>query len=306
MAFTDYYQIMGLSKDASKDDIKRAYRKLARQYHPDVNKAPEAEDKFKELGEAYDVLKDAEKRKRYDAYGEHWKEGPGGPTGHHTHQQAGGGPQGNPFNGAGDVDLNDFFNSMFGQRREAHQPFNDKGQDIHAKLTISLEDSFHGSEKAIQLQMETGSLKTVKVKIPKGIQHKQQIRLKGQGAESPSGKKGDLFIEMIIAPHPHFRLEGKDVFLTLPILPWEAVLGAQVKVPTLSGSVNLTLPKHAQNGKRMRLKEKGLPGKPAGAQFVILSIVIPESETEEERALYESLKGLNTFNPREALGVSND
>lgn len=309
MSFKDYYQIMGLAKNASPDEIKRAYRKLARQYHPDVSQAPDAEEKFKALGEAYDVLKDKEKRKLYDRYGEHWQAAQqGGYTGNEQAYQshaAGGGA--NPFAGAEGVDINDIFSSLFGEKKNRSQyGFYDQGQDIHAKLSISLEDSFFGTEKTLQLQKENGELKTVKVKIPKGIQDKQQLRLRGQGGGSSSGKSGDLLIEITIMPHQLYQVEGKNVLLNCPISPWEAVLGGSIKVPTLSGMVSLNLPKHSQSGKKMRLKGKGLPGNPPGDQYVILNIVIPEKENEESHKLYETLKSVSQFNPRVALGVSDD
>lgn len=300
MSFKDFYKIMGLEKTASQDEIKRAYKKLARRYHPDVSKEADAEDKFKELGEAYEVLKDEKKRKQYDAYGEHWKEG--GAQGFHGHAT-----NDHPFSSGGNVDLNDLFGSLFGQKKQSeYRPVYDEGRDVHAKLSIRLEESFSGVEKTIQLQTENNKLKTVKVKIPKGIGDKQQIRLKGQGSRSNSGKTGDLFIEINIESHDWFRLQGKDIYLQLPISPWEAVLGAKVQVPTLSGMINLKIPKLSQSGKRMRLKGKGLPGNPEGSQYVTLQIVVPVKETNEENALFQALKDASDFNPREALGVNND
>lgn len=305
MSFNDYYQVMGLEKTASPEDIKRAYRKLARKYHPDVNQSADAEEKFKELGKAYEVLKDKEKRKQYDKYGEHWEAAQqAGYTGNErSHQYQGGN---NPFAGGEGGDINDIFSSLFGQGRAGRHGFYDEGQDIHAKLSITLEESYLGGEKTLQLQKENGELKTVKVKMPKGIKNKQQIRLKGQGQGSARGKAGDLLIEIAVLPHRLYRLEGKNIVLDCPISPWEAVLGGSIKVPTLSGFVNLKLPKLSQNGKKMRLKGRGLPGEPSGDQFVILNIVIPEKNNEEENKLYESLQKISQFNPRAGLGVSND
>ncbi len=287
---------MGVEKSATPDEIKRAYRKLARKYHPDVNKEPDAEEKFKTLGEAYDVLKDKEKRAQYDALGEQYQQyKQGGFTGqnpfeHTSHQGA-------------NVDFGDIFSSIFGQaghsRRESYY---DKGQDIHATLNITLEDSFFGQKKTIQLQDDKGGVKAVNVAIPKGIIDKQQIRLKGQGATSPSGKKGDLFIEVHISPHHLFQRKKRDLYLTLPIAPWEAALGTSVTVPTLSGSVKLTIPKLSQNGKILRLKGKGLPSSTPGDLFVTLNIVIPTEANSKNEELYKALKENNAFNPREHLG----
>jgi curved DNA-binding protein len=289
MEFKDYYQIMGLSKTATPEEIKRAYRKLARKYHPDVSKEPDAESKFKELGEAYEVLKDPAKRSKYDAYGQHWQQ-----AGQQQYQQQAGGQQfyeeGNP------ADFEDFFSSLFGQRFQQGQA-RTKAQDTHAKLTISLEDSYTGAEKILKLDSARGS-RSVKVKIPKGIQDGQQIRLKGQG-----DRGGNLYIEISIAPHPIFKLDGKDIYLQLPISPWEAALGATIMVPTLGGTVHLKIPKLSQTGKQLRLKDRGLPGSPAGNQHVILEIVIPPKENAEATTLYEQLAQTLPFNPREKLGA---
>lgn len=305
MEYKDYYKIMGLEKNTSPEEIKRTYRKLARKYHPDVSKEVDAENKFKELGEAYEILKDPEKRAKYDEYGQYWQE------------QKQGQQQQRYQHGAHDrgaADFEEFISSIFRQRQQQEQPYYEKGQDIHAKLTISLEDSFLGSEKTLQLQVPAldaygqvdYKLRAIKVKIPKGIEDKQQIRLKGQGGGASGGQAGDLYIEIIIAPHSLFRALKKDIYLELPISPWEATLGATIQVPTLAGPVNLKIPKLSQSGKQMRLKGRGLPGSTSGDQILTLKIVIPKNDNEQVNKLYEQMAAIIDFNPREKLGVSND
>lgn len=308
MEYRDYYAIMGLKRDASQEEIKSTYRKLARKYHPDVSKVADAENKFKELGEAYEVLKDPKKRAQYDQYGQHWQQQ--GQQAPHRGQSNQHYQQGN--SGINEDEFADFLSSIFRQRQQQEQAsFYDKGQDIHAKLNISLEDSFHGTEKNLQLQTpvldKNGYMnyeqRVIKVKIPKGIAEQQQIRLKGQGNKIAGGQSGDLYIEIHIEPHPLFKVEKKDIYLQLPITPWEAVLGASVKVPTLAGVVQLKIPKLSQNGKQMRLKGRGLPGNPAGDQLVSLQIVIPTEENPAANKLYEQLAQTCHYNPRQKLGV---
>lgn len=306
MDYKDYYKVMGLDRTADQDEIKRAYRKLARKYHPDVSQEADAENKFKELGEAYEVLHDPDKRAKYDQYGQHWQEAQNQQQ-HHQQQQS--------YNSRDQADFEEFINQAFRQRyQQTETSWYDKGQDIHARLSISLEDSFHGAEKSLQLQIPDIDAygqahyqqKTIKVKIPKGIGDKQSIRLKGQGNKGAANQAGDLYIEIDIAPHRLFRLDKKDVWLDVPISPWEATLGAAIEVPTLAGTVKLKLPKRSQSGSHMRLKGKGLPGTPTGDQIVTLKIVIPTSENEQVDKLYEQIAGLSHFNPREALGVRHD
>lgn len=308
MDYKDYYKIMGLERSASPDEIKRAYRKLARKYHPDVSKEPDAEAKFKELGEAYEVLKDPEKKAKYDQYGQYWKEQTAGAQQGQSQRQHSG-----SYDQASAADFEDFINSIFRQRaqQQQHDNYFDQGQDIHAKMNINLEDSFHGAEKTLQLQIPTldshgrmtYATKAIKVKIPKGIGDKKQIRLKGQGAQTGHQRPGDLYIEMNINPHPLFHLNEKDIYLELPISPWEAALGASVKVPTLAGDVNLKIPKLSQSGQQLRLSGRGLPGKTPGNQYVKLNIVIPMKENEEASKLYKALAETLEFNPRANMGA---
>lgn len=287
---------MGLEKNASPEEIKRAYRKLARKYHPDVSKEADAENKFKELGEAYEVLKDPEKRAKYDQYGRYWQQA--------SQEKESYQPSSSPYQEQEAEDFEAFINSIF-QNRAYQEP----AADIHAKLAINLEDSFLGAEKTLQLhspsahspgQVET---RTVKVKIPRGISDKQHIRLKGQGNKNRKGHAGDLYIEISFLPHPVFHVEQKSVYLDLPISPWEAVLGASIQVPTLGGPVKLTIPKLSQTGKQMRLKGRGLPGTPAGDQIVTLRIEIPQTENETMTKLFQQMAETIQFNPRAKLGV---
>jgi curved DNA-binding protein len=317
MEYKDYYQVLGVPRTASQDEIKRAYRKLARKYHPDVSKEADAENKFKELNEAHEVLKDPGNRVKYDQLGQNWNQ----PHQQQQHARSHGARQPSyEYASGGDVDpaeFEDLINSIFGQGRRPsarRAPTYDQGQDIYAKLTISLEDSYHGAQKTLQLQVpvihDDGRMehenRTIKVKIPAGIGDKQQIRLKGQGGKTPGHKPRDLYVEMNIAPHHWYRLQNKDVHLELPITPWEAALGATVNVPTLGGVVKLKIAKLSQSGKQMRLKGRGLPGAPHGDQYVTLHIVIPPKETPESDELYQALANALPFNPREKLGVSND
>ncbi|WP_028387937.1 DnaJ C-terminal domain-containing protein [Legionella fairfieldensis] len=306
MEYKDYYKIMGLDRGASQEEIKRSYRKLARKYHPDVSKEENAEAKFKELGEAYDVLRDPEKRAKYDQYGEYWKEQGANPYTKKQHYQQADESQA--------ADFEDFLNSIFRERyHQQYSSFYDQGQDIHAKLTISLEDSFQGAEKTLQLQIPVidsqgnvdDRVRAIKVKIPKGIGDKQQIRLKGQGGKGAHHHAGDLYIEININPHPWFHLQKKDIYLKIPVSPWEAALGATIQVPTLAGPVKLKIPKGSQTGKQMRLKGRGLPGNPPGDQYISLEIVIPQTDDPEVARLYTQLANTVHFNPREKLGVSN-
>ena len=309
MEYKDYYKIMGLERSASPEEIKRVYRKLARKYHPDVSKEENAEAKFKELGEAYEVLRDPEKRSKYDKYGHYWKEQD---QGYRT--QSGTEQNYQHFDAGQAADFEEFLNSIFRERaQQQYSSFYDQGQDIHAKLAINLEDSFSGAEKTLQLQIpvtnKQGNLKyetrAVKVKIPKGIGDKQQIRLKGQGGKGTQHHDGDLYIEININPHPWFSLQKKDIHLKIPLAPWEAALGATIQVPTLAGPVNLKIPKLSQSGKQMRLKGRGLPANPSGDQYITLEIVIPQVENPEADKLYEQLAKTLHFNPRAKLGVSN-
>jgi DnaJ-class molecular chaperone with C-terminal Zn finger domain len=316
MEFKDYYEIMGVSRDATQDEIKRAYRKLARKYHPDVSKEPDAEEKFKQLGEAYEVLKDPEKRAAYDRLGANWK------AGQEFHPppdwDAGFEFSGGGFTGAGEgVDYSDFFESLFGGFRRAgtghaRGGFHMRGQDTHAKVLIDLEDAYHGAVRHITLQVPevdaqghvTTRQRTLKVNIPKGVREGQRIRLAGQGSPGiGEGPAGDLYLEIAFKPHPFYRVEGKDVYLDLPVTPWEAALGGRVKVPTPGGTLDLKIPPGSNTGKKMRLKGKGIPARQPGDFYVELKVMTPPAGTEEEKALYRQMAEKFSYNPRSALGV---
>ena len=300
MEYKDYYKILGVPRTASADEIKRAYRKLARQYHPDKNKAKGSEDKFKQANEANEVLSDPEKRRLYDQLGADWKAGqrftpPPGWQFNQGQARRAGGPQ-----AAGFGDFSDFFSSLFGSGgpgggrfgADFGEGFEAPGQDMRAKVTIDLEDSYRGSQK----QLGLGQGRVLSVRIPKGVTAGQVIRLAEQGHRG-----GDLLLEVEFAPHPKFEVEGRDVKVTLNVAPWEAALGAKLEVPTLGGPVELSLPAGTMGGRRMRLKGRGLPAATPGDQLVLINIATPPATTPEERTLYETMaKRFSDFNPRES------
>lgn len=316
----DYYSILGVTRDVSEDDLKKAYRKMARKYHPDVSKEPNAEEKFKEVQKAYEVLKDAEKRKLYDQFGEQWQaakqaKDQGHNPGGGFHGGFGGGFGDNVHfyhSGGGDVD-EDILGSIFGAGRRGgfgghRQPRKMKGQDLRASIAIDLEDAYRGSEQTFQLaipQADHSSVpKALKVKIPAGITDGQQIRLAGQGgAGINGGPNGDIYLTIHFKPHPFFKVEGANVDLDLPIAPWEAALGAKVTVPTLGGAIELSIPAGSKSGQRMRLKGRGLPAKEPGDQYCNLQIITPAADTSESTAFYEQMRDrFATFKPRSRLG----
>jgi len=317
MEYKDYYKLLGVSRDASQDDIKRAYRKLARKYHPDVNREADAEERFKEVSEAYEVLKDPEKRRAYDQLGANWKQGQNfePPPGWETH--FGGEPGG--MGGFGGGDFSDFFSTLFGGgmggmggARRGARGFRARGQDQRARLRISLEDAYRGATRTIQLQVPEYDAqgnavtrnRTINVKVPAGVTEGQQIRLSGQGSPGlGGGTRGDLFLQVEFEPHRHFTAQGRDIYLNLPLTPWEAALGARVKVPTLGGTVDLSIPAGARSGQKLRLKGRGLPGKNPGDQYVVLQIVAPKPRSDDQRELYERMAREMPFNPRAHLGV---
>lgn len=321
MEFKDYYKILGVNKDATPDDIRKAYRKLARKYHPDVNKDPEAETRFKEIGEAYEVLKDPEKRKLYDQYGADWKAGKQQEEYQQQYRQqyqdagfgAGGGFDfGGGFGDTGE--FSEFFEFLFGggrrSGRSARQKVRRKGEDIDASITIPIEDAFKGATRRISFNRRTitpegrtvSAPVSLDVKIPKGIKSGQKIRLAGQGYPGMNGgESGDLYIKVEFEKHPHFKAEGADLYADLPVAPWEAALGNTVTIPTPGGSIKLKIPAGSSQGKKLRIKGKGIPSRTPGDLYVILKIVLPPANTEKARKVYEEMKELN-FNPRANFG----
>lgn len=313
MEFKDYYAIMGVARDATQEEIKRAYRKLARRYHPDVSTEADAEVRFKELGEAYEVLKDPEKRAAYDQLGTGWKAG-------QDFRPPPDWDQGFEFHGTGfsDADaecFSDFFESLFGGLHGgfgAHRQFHARGEDTHAKIFIDLVDAYRGAVRPLTLKYtELGSdgrpqlrERTLKVRIPKGVHQGQHIRLAKQGgAGIGRGEAGDLFLEVEFRPHPLYRVEGRDLYLELPLAPWEAVLGCTLKLPTPGGSVDLKIPANLSGGRKLRLKGLGIPARTPGDLFVILRIALPPADDDATRQAYAALRAAAAgFKPRAHLG----
>ena len=289
MEYKDYYKILGVALTATPAEIKKAYRKLAAEFHPDKSKAKGAEDRFKEVNEANEVLSDAEKRKAYDELGSDWRAGqqfrpPPGWGGRGRRTAGGGNPGG--FSG----DFSDLFSSMFGGGGAGMGGgFAPEAEDSRDVLTISLEESFHGGSRRVQLS----SGKTLEVKIPKGVTEGQTIRLTGQGRFG-----GDLLLEMRFAAHPRFEIKGRDLSTVINVTPWESALGATVSVPTLGGDVELKLPAGTQGGKKMRLKGRGLPGTTAGDQIIEIRVVTPPAASDEDKAFYAQMAERFDFNPR--------
>ena len=316
MEFKDYYDILGVSPDDDKKAIKTAYRRLARKYHPDVSKEHEAEKRFKDVSEAYEVLGNDEKRaeyeqlRKYGSKGESFTPPPGW-------AQAG---QGSAFNGG---DYSDFFESIFGGgfqsasgrssrgSTSSEDMFSSRGQDVEIDMPVFLEDTQETKTRTIEYQLphygDAGRLddikKTLKVKIPKGVMDGERIRLKGQGGPGyGKGPAGDLYLRIKLVPHPLFDVMGSDLTVTIPITPWEAALGSTVKVPTLSGSINLKVAPESQSGQRLRAKGKGLSGKTKqGDLYVVLKVVMPEKIDSASKKLWQELADASDYNPRADL-----
>ncbi len=314
MEYRDYYEILGVDRSATQDAIKQAYRRLARKYHPDVSKEADAEKKFKDLGEAYEVLKDPEKRTAYDKFGKNWQNGQDFEP--PPNWDAGFEFKGAGYTGGSDHDYSDFFESLFGRSGQAdsgrRQTFRMKGEDQHAKIVIHLADAYHGSRQNITLSRatvdENGRVTTkphnLQVTIPKGIIEGQRIRLEGQGMPGMGGAPtGDLYLEIAFADDPIFHAEKRDIHMELPITPWEAALGATITVPTLGGKVQLKIPPGSQGGKKLRLNGRGLStAAKKGDQIVTLRIVVPEAKTDEQKKLYRKMAEIMPINPRKNLG----
>jgi len=319
MDFKDYYKTLGLERGATEDEVRKAYRKLARKYHPDVSKEADAGQRMREINEANDVLRDKEKRAAYDQLADHVARGgnpdgsfrppPNWDEGFEFHRGANQGP-------ADHADFSEFFSSVFGaaERRGAERRhYRARGEDHHAAIEIALEDALNGAEREITLRSQEldaqgrpeFKTRTLSVKIPPGVHPGQYIRLAGQGMPGHGGEAaGDLYLEVRIAPHKLYRVEDRDLYMTLPITPTEGALGAQVKVPTPGGGVvEVTVPPKARNGLKLRLKDRGLPGKPPGHLYLLLEIALPPADTDAARKAYEQLAQAAPFDPRRHLGV---
>jgi curved DNA-binding protein len=306
--YKDYYKILGVDKKASPEDIKKAYRKLVRKYHPDVSKHADADQKTKEINEAYGVLGDAEKRAAYDDLGQGYR------AGQEFRPPPDWGAQ-HDFAGA---DADDFFADLFahmgrGRGGAGAGGFQMRGEDVHATISIDLRDAYNGATKTISLRVPEHDAqgrvamreKTLSVNIPKGVTPGQQLRLTGQGHPGTGGgPAGDLYLEIQFNPDPRYRVEGTDVYETVPVAPWEAALGAKIAVPTPSGEVEVTVPPNSQSGRKLRLKGRGIPARTPGDLYLILEVVLPPADDPRARVLYEEMaRELSDFNPRERMGA---
>jgi curved DNA-binding protein len=314
MEFEDYYDTLDVKRDASQDEIKRSYRKLARKYHPDISKETDAEARFKQVGEAYEVLKDPEKRAAYDQLGANWQAG-------QDFRPPPDWDQGFEHQGDGfsEAQFSDFFESLFGQRGHGgaqgapgQRGFHTRGMDSHARVQIDLEDAYHGGQRVLTLkhsELNTEGRpalkeRTLNVRIPKGVRQGQQIRLAKQGGTGVGeGNNGDLYLEIEFAAHPLYHVEGKDVYLDLPVTPWEAALGATIKTPTPAGVVDLKVPANSVSGSKMRLKGRGIPAQQPGDLYVVLLVALPPADNESAQQAYREFQQAVDFNPRSKLEV---
>lgn len=311
MEFKDYYKTLDVSRDATAEEIKKSFRRLARKYHPDVSKETDAESKMKEVNEAYAVLSDPEKRAAYDQLGQggfqpgsDFQPPPGWDSGFEF--------SGRGFDGAQAADFSDFFAQLFGGKMGAGAHHRMRGEDHHAKIMLELEDSYHGATRSLTLRMPKLDNQgrtvlaghTLNVRIPKGVHAGQVIRLAGQGGPGHAGATaGDLFLEVHFNPHNRYRIENKDVYATLPIAPWEAALGAMVKIPVPDGVVEVRVPENSQSGRKLRLKSRGIPAATPGDLYLVLEVVLPPAATEKAREFYQTMAQELAFNPRQNLGV---
>jgi len=321
MKFKDYYEALGVERGATQDDIKKAYRKLARKYHPDVSKLADAEERFKEINEANEVLSDPEKRAAYDQMGQNYRAGqdfqppPGWDAGFEFRGRGdGGGFEGYSTGGGADFDPSDFFEALFGRMRSgaagggARAGRAASGEDHHAKILIDLEDAYRGADRSITLRVPTVDAqghvtlaeRRLDVHIPRGIRAGQHLRLAGQGTPGfGGGPPGDLFLEIAFNPHTRYRVDGRDVYLDLPLAPWEAALGATVDVATPEGSVQLTVPPNSAAGRKLRLKGKGIPGPSPGDLYAVLTIALPPADAQRARDAYAAFaQAFPGYDPR--------
>jgi len=322
MEYKDYYKILSVEREATQDEIKRSYRKLARKYHPDVSKESDADEKFKEVGEAYEVLKDPEKREAYNQLGANWKAGQDGfqppPDWQDNFDFGGGG-----YTQGSTHDYSSFFEDLFGGAHQGGQGgydssggargsrgFHSAGENARARVMIDLEDSINGTTQSFVLQMPeinnqgqvVNKQRTLSVKIPKGIKEGQTIRLAKQGNPGiGGGPTGDLLLEVGFNEHKLYKVDGKDIYLNIPATPWEMALGAKIEVPTPAGKVGMKIPENSQQGRKLRLKGRGLPSKVPGDFFVVLQVSIPPASDPKAKALYEQMQAELDYNPRSYL-----
>ena len=313
MQYKDYYQTLGVNRDASLPEIKKAFRKLARKYHPDVSKEANAEVRMKEINEAYTVLSDTEKRAAYDQLGRGYR--PGEEFRPPPNWDAGFEFSGHGFSGAEAADFGDFFAELFGRSARGRggpfdrhgDGFHSQGEDHHAKVLLDLEDAFHGATRQISLKVPRADAqghvsletRTLNIKIPKGVYEGQIIRLTGQGAPGMgSGKAGDLLLEVHFNPHPRMQVDGCDLHLKLPVAPWEAALGAMVPVNLFGSVLNVHIPEGTQSGQQLRLRSKGIPSRTPGDLLLDIQVVLPPANSLKARELYETLARVTAFDPR--------
>jgi len=302
MKYKDYYKILGVERGASDDEIKKAYRKLARKYHPDVSKEPNAKEKFQEVSEAYETLRDKEKRAAYDSLGSSFRPGQDFRPPPDWFDRFGSGRA----EDLRDIDLSDLFEQMgiFGRAGTRRGGFGRNvpipGEDYEAPVRITLEEAARGAEREFQIDG-----KTLRARIPKGAIDGQRLRLRGKGGPGMNGgPPGDIYLQIVVEPHPLFKTRGHDLEIEVPLTPWEAALGAQIEVPTLEGRVTMKVPPGSKGGQKLRLAGKGLPkpGGGAGDLYAVLDIVVPGTLTELEKKLYEELRAASRFNPRANFG----
>jgi curved DNA-binding protein len=313
LEFRDYYETLGVARDAGAEDIKKAFRKMARKYHPDVSKEQDADTRMKEVNEAYAVLSDPEKRSAYDRLGKNFHAG----QGFQPPPDWGGGSDfsSQGFSGADNADFSDFFSELFGRRHAGRAGrndrfFNARGEDQHAKIMLDLKDAYFGASRTISMRgpavAERGytrfTERSLDVRIPKGVREGQLIRLAGQGNPGiGNGQAGDLYLEVAFNPHPRYRIEGRDVYASLPVAPWEAALGGSVAAPVPDGIVEVRIPEGSQPGRKLRLKGRGIPGATPGDLYLLIEVVLPPADHAKARELYQKMAQELAFNPRQGL-----
>ncbi|MBI5921529.1 MAG: DnaJ domain-containing protein [Betaproteobacteria bacterium] len=316
MQFKDYYQTLGVARDATTEELKKAFRKLARKYHPDVSKETDAEARMKDVNEAYAVLSDPEKRAAYDQLGQGYQ--PGQDFKPPPNWDAGFEFSGHGSSPGEATDFSDFFAELFSRMSGGQQDFHGHGgnfrtygEDHHAKVLLDIEDAFTGPTRQVMLRVPRADAqgrvvletRTLNVKIPKGIRQGQTIRLAGQGAPGMSGRlPGDLMLEVHFRPHPSFRVDGRDLYMNLPVTPWEAALGAVIVADLPQGPVKVRIPEGAQSGMQLRVRGKGIPGEPSGDLLLDIQVALPTADTPKARQFYEAMAQELSFNPRRKGG----